>query len=122
MKELFQYIIDNQPKVKISLKVKLLLGFSITKRDLNHRGGLFLEYSNISSLPNNLRIYHSLNISNTKITSLPDNLRVDGYLLLFNTEINTLPDDLIVGEHIYVNDNRVTEFKIKFPKYAKQII
>ncbi len=42
----------------------------------------------------NIEIKGGLNLNNTPITSLPDNLSVGGYLNLRNTQITSLPDNL----------------------------
>ena len=49
-------------------------------KDLNIEveGYLDLTNTNITSLPDNLKVGRSLYLKNTKITSLPDNLKVKG--------------------------------------------
>ena len=64
-------------------------------------GYLDLDITDVTSLPDNLKIGRSLFLKNTKITSLPDNLKVGEDLNLTNTKITSLPDDLEVKGEIY---------------------
>ena len=64
-------------------------------------GLLDVSYTQITSLPNNLRIYGSLWIESTKITSLPDNLSVEQNLDIRDTKITSLPDSLKVKGTIW---------------------
>ena len=64
-------------------------------------GSLYLEDTNITSLPNNLSVEADLYLRGTNITSLPDNLSVGGWLDLEGTNITSLPDNLSVGGTIY---------------------
>ena len=64
-------------------------------------GDLFLRYTNITSLPDNLTVKGSLFLYNTNITSLPDNLTVNGFLNLKDTNISSLPDNLTIKGEIY---------------------
>ena len=50
-------------------------------------GGLYLENTNIKSLPEDLRVEFSLFLSYTKIESLPKGLKVFGALRIWNTPI-----------------------------------
>ena len=58
MKELFEYLIDKEPDIKLPLKIKLVSGFHINIEDLNISGSLDLSDSKITSLPDNLNIYY----------------------------------------------------------------
>jgi len=69
--------------------------------DIYLKNDLILFDTNVTSLPNNLRIYGNLYLVNTLITSLPDNLEVEGWLDITNTKITSLPDDLEVVGKIY---------------------
>ena len=62
-----------------------------------YEGNLDLRYSNVTSLPDNLKVPGYLDLEGTRITSLPDNLTVGGNLWLEGTLITSLPDNLKVG-------------------------
>ena len=64
-------------------------------------GNLYLQYSAITELPDNLSIGGWLNLQDSKITELPDNLSVGGDLNLQGTAITELPDNLKVKGKIY---------------------
>ena len=61
---------------------------------------LILSNTPIITLPNNLQVGFNLYLENTQITSLPDNLKVEGTLNLSNTKITSLPDNLKVGDFL----------------------
>ena len=71
-------------------------------------GNLNLSYTQITSLPDNLKVRGSLYLRNTKITSLPDNLAVGDNLDLYGTPITTLPDNLAVGGGLWLNNTQIT--------------
>ena len=65
-------------------------------------GNLNLRNTNVTSLPDNLKVNSNLVLDNTKkLTSLPNNLKVDDHLFLRNTNITSLPDDLEVKRNIF---------------------
>ena len=72
------------------------------------QGNLELSNTQITSLPDNLKVGGDLNLSNAPITSLPDNLEVGGGLYLHNTQITSLPDNLEVGGDLYLSDSKIT--------------
>ena len=72
-------------------------------------GNLYLSYTNITELPDNLTVGGGLYLSNTNITELPDNLTVGGGLDLSNTNITELPDNLTVGGYLYLSYTNITE-------------
>ena len=78
---------------------------------------LYLAYTNISELPDNLTVNGWLTIENTNITKLPNNLSVNKWLGLKQTKITELPEDLRVGHYIYVYD--IQKELIKFIKQSK---
>jgi hypothetical protein len=63
--------------------------------------GLYLSGTNVTWLPNDLKVYGSLWLSNTSITELPDGLKISDTLNLENTLITELPNGLKVGLHIW---------------------
>lgn len=142
MKELFTYIQEKEPKLKFSLKVKLVLNFPINKEDLIVERDLDLSGTKVTELPDGLEVYGSLDLMNTNIASLPDNLNVYGYLdisgtkiitlpkkldvgkwfYIMHTGIQNLPDDLRVGRSICVDHNQKSILKRRCPKFAEKII
>ena len=58
----------------------------------------------------NIKVKGNLDLHNrTDITKLPDNLRVEGYLDLRGTPITKLPDNLSVGGSLEIRRTRVKE-------------
>ena len=72
------------------------------------KSGLYLDNTNITSLPDNLTVEGTLDLSNTNIATLPDNLTVGGTLDLSNTNITSLPDNLTVGGYLDLSDSNIT--------------
>jgi hypothetical protein len=68
-------------------------------------GDLDLNYTPITSLPQDLKVKGYLDLNNTKITSLPKDLEVRGSLNLSSTPITSLPQGLKVGGNLYLNTN-----------------
>ena len=79
--------------------------------------------TSLTSLPDNLSVTGDLYLTGcTSLTSLPDNLSVTGYLDLSGcTSLVSLPEHLKVGGNIYVDVDRVAEFKAMNKKFAKKI-
>ena len=82
--------------------------YEVTGDNLTVGGGLYLEGTNISSLPDNLTVGGGLYLEDTNINSLPDNLTVGGGLDLRNTNINSLPDNLTVGGGLYLEGTNIS--------------
>jgi hypothetical protein len=86
----------------------ILVGLEIKSlpKDLNLDGGLDLGYcTDLTSLPNNLKVGGYLSLYNTKITSLPEGLQVGWDLYLDYTMINTLPKGLQVDGDLSITNN-----------------
>ena len=79
---------------------KLKFNETLTKEDLNVKGGLDLSYSNITSLPKGLKVRGYLDLSYSEIKSLPEGLEVSGELDLTDTELTSLPKGLKVGGNL----------------------
>ena len=73
-----------------------------------YEGNLDLRYSNVTSLPDNLKVPGYLDLKGTPITSLPDNLTVGGGLYLEGTQITSLPDNLTVGGSLDLSNTPIT--------------
>ena len=74
----------------------------------NIKGNLILSNTEITSLPNNLKVSRDLDLNNTRITSLPDNLKVGRDLYLGHTEITSLPDNLKVNGNLNISNTKIT--------------
>jgi hypothetical protein len=86
----------------------ILVGLEIKSlpKDLNVQGGLDLGYcTDLTSLPNNLKVGGYLSLYNTKITSLPEGLQVGWDLYLDYTMINTLPKGLQVDGDLSITNS-----------------
>ena len=80
------------------------------------KGNLDLENSQITELPDNLKVGGYLYLENTQITELPDNLTVGGYIELRDTPITKLPNNLTVDGVIYLDGTPLSK------KYSKEEI
>jgi hypothetical protein len=65
---------------------------------------LDLNDTDVSWLPNGLKIIDSLFLGNTPIAELPTDLKVGGSLDLRRTQVTELPEGLEVDDYIYVNE------------------
>ena len=85
-------------EVKETLRWKIAFNEPLTKEDLDIKGGLFLQHSDIPYLPEGLKIGGNLNLSYTpKLKSLPSDLDVKGDIYLEGSIIESLPEGLKVG-------------------------
>ena len=97
LKRIFDFLKEEEGH-NAPFKWKLVNNEPIAKEDLNIKGGLFLEHSNIASLPEGLKIGGNLNLSYTpKLKSLPSDLDVKGDIYLEGSIIESLPEGLKVG-------------------------
>jgi len=102
---LFEMIV-NQPKLSPLAAAKKKIKDYINN---GSKGDLDLEYTLITSLPDNLTVEGILNLEGTSITSLPDGLKVGGNLILsYCKELKSLPDNLEVGGNLWLNDTLIT--------------
>ena len=76
--------------------------------NLTVRGWLDLRGTHMTSLPDNLTVGGSLYLSYTQITTLSDNLTVEGGLDLSGTLITSLPDNLTVSGSLWLNNTPIT--------------
>ena len=75
-----------------------------------YESDLFLPYSTISKLPNDLYVGGSLRLYGCEqITKLPDKLYVRGNLSLSYSNITKLPNDLYVGLDFDLDNSKITE-------------
>ena len=112
LKRIFDFLEEKEKKlieVKGSLKWKLAFNEPLTKEDLNIKYGLFLAHSNITYLPEGLKVSGNLNISYTpKLKSLPSDLDVKGDIYLEGSNIASLPEGLEVGGDLDLAYTKIT--------------
>jgi len=124
MNNIFQYLYDKKGK-PIPFEFKLLYKTLLNENDLIINGDLYLVFTDITSLPDNLTVNGSLYLHNNDIASLPDNLTVNGDLDISYTKIRSLPNDLIVDGDLYCNNSplskKIKKNKSLLIKYEKQI-
>ena len=111
VKRIFEFLEEKEKKLveaKGSLKWKLAFNEPLTKEDLNIKYGLFLAHSNITYLPEGLKVSGYLNISYTpKLKSLPSDLDVKGDIYLEGSNIASLPEGLKVVGDLELLDTQV---------------
>jgi hypothetical protein len=74
-----------------------------------NKGNLYLNYTEITSLPDNFKVEGDLRLYGTLITSLPNNLKVGGQIDLRNTPITSLPNDLQVKGDLLLDDTPLSK-------------
>lgn len=113
LKRIFDFIKKNEgiaPKYYGSLEWKILFNEPFTKEDLNVKGDLDLNGSNILSLPDGLKVNGYLDLSNTWINSLPKGLEVASDLNLDYTMIDVLPKGLKVYGDLSIRRTRLKKY------------
>ena len=94
---------------KIKFIERLESGIPFTKEELNIKGNLYLDETQITYLPEGLKVGGDLNLENCKnLTSLPEGLKVSGNLDLSNSNITSLPKGLEVGGDLYLRNSNIT--------------
>ena len=91
---------------------KLVNNEPLTKEELTIKGDLFLTDSDITSLPEGLKVGNSLNLMNCKnLISLPKGLKVGGYLDLGNcTSLTSLPEGLKIGAFLNIGNTKLEKY------------
>jgi hypothetical protein len=101
-------------------KLKLIKELENHPDDIQYKydGFLLLSRTNITKLPNNLRVENGyLDLVDCKqLTELPNNLYVEYSLFLDKTNIEKLPDNLYVGGTLYIKNTPIAQ------KYSSQEI
>ena len=97
----FMYKVLNQPE-------------TLTEKDLIVKGDVNLEYTRISSLPDNLTIEKSLSLHHTGLEELPEHLTVGVNLWAYETAIRRLPRSLRVGNIVNLRASNVEEIEEGF--------
>ena len=127
LKRIFKFL-EEKGEHRMPLKFKLLNNIPLTKEELIVDDDLNLSYTNITSLPEGLKVGGSLLLSgcknitslpeglkvggdlflsSLKITSLPEGLEIGGLLSLTNTNITSLPEGLKVGDNLYISNTKL---------------
>jgi len=70
---------------------------------------VYLGYSSIEYLPDNLTVKADMDISRNKIKKLPRNLTVEGFFDIRGTSITELPKDLVVGGDMDISYSSIKE-------------
>jgi hypothetical protein len=96
LKNIMHFLEKNDNKNK-PFKWKLLNNEPLTEENLDIRGDLDLDGSEIRTLPEGLKVGGFLSLAGTKITSLPKDLQVNGFLSLAQSDIESLPEGLSIG-------------------------
>ena len=112
LKRIFDFLEEKEnklAKVKGTLRWKIAFNEPLTKEDLDIKGGLFLQHSDIPYLPEGLKIGGNLNLSYTpKLKSLPSDLDVKGDIYLEGSNIASLPEGLKVGGELDLFYSKIT--------------
>lgn len=95
---------------KTSFKWKLLNDEPFTEEELNIKGNLDLDGTEIRTLPKGLKVGGDLNLYRSKITSLPDDLHIGGGLVLQNSKIKSLPKGLKVHGFLFITNTPLLNF------------
>jgi len=74
---------------------------------------LNLRYTDITHLPDNMKVDGYLDLRGTNIAQLPDNLRVEYGLNLGDTNITDLPDDLYVGGSLTLSNTNMADLPVQ---------
>jgi hypothetical protein len=108
LKNIFNFLEKEDNKNK-PFKWKLLNNEPLTEDELTIKADLDLENSNITSLPEGLMVYGTLDLYRCKqLTSLPEDLYVSMNLDLAQTSITSLPDGLQVGGRLNLASTKIT--------------
>ena len=112
LKRIFEFLEEKEnklAKVKGTLRWKIAFNEPLTKEDLDIKGGLFLQHSDIPYLPEGLKIGGNLNLSYTpKLKSLPSDLDIKGDIYLEGSNIASLPEGLKVGGDLDLAYTKIT--------------
>ena len=96
-----------------------LIDIELTEKDgkLVCNGGLYLNgRTDITELPDNLKILGGLNLNGSGVTKLPKGLEVEDLLVISRTDIEELPEDTKLDGGLFVN---YMKNPFSFPKVLK---
>lgn len=86
---------------------KLMHDIPLREDDLNIEGDLDLHNSNITSLPEGLKVMRNLFLFGSAITSLPEGLEIGGDLYLRYTSITLLPKGLKLEGDLFIRGSKL---------------
>ena len=108
LKRIINFLLENEgkkPEMYGSIAWKIIFNEPIKKEELNVEG-LYLNYLDITSLPEGLKVGGDLLLWGTPITSLPEGLKVGGQLWLIGCDnLTSLPKGLEVGEDLHLSSD-----------------
>jgi hypothetical protein len=108
LKNIFSFLEKNE-KIKTPFLWKWENNIPLTEDDLHIKGDLDLENSNITSLPEGLKVGGYLDLYRCKqLTSLPEGLEVGGMLNLEGLQMTSLPKGMKVGGILVLNFSEIT--------------
>jgi hypothetical protein len=110
LKNILNFIKENDNR-NIPFTWKLLNNEPFTEDELVIKGDLNLNFTEITSLPEGLKVGRHLGLAYTNITSLPKNLDVGNSLYLNNCEnLKHLPEDLDVKGSLYLQNSKSLKY------------
>jgi hypothetical protein len=112
LKNIFNFLEKND-NIKAPFIWKLENNIPFSKEELNVKGNLSLYTSEITSLPEGLKIEGGLALIDCpNLMYLPEGLEVGGSLNLHRTKINSLPEGLKVGGDLYLAYSKITSLSL----------
>ncbi len=109
IEKIFNFLEDKEGRRK-PLRFKLLDNEPLTKEDLNVKGNLFLGGTNITHLPEGLKVAYSLGLELCiNLYTLPKGLKVGDWLDLEGSKVSSLPEGLEVGSRLYIKNTPLAE-------------
>ena len=95
LKRIFEFL-EEKEEHNMPFKLKLIFNKPLTEEELNVKGNLNLAHSEISFLPEGLKVRGNLSLYSCKnIKSLPKGLEVNGFLIIGFAKITKYTDDEI---------------------------
>jgi hypothetical protein len=109
LKRIFRFLEDKEQRKK-PLRFKLLDNEQLTKEDLIVKGNLYLGGTNITQLPEGLKVAYSLGLELCiNLYSLPKGLKVGGWLDLEGSKVSSLPEGLEVESRLFIENTPLAE-------------
>ena len=99
LKRIFEFLEKKENKLakeKGTLRWKIAFNKPLTEEDFNRYGDLDLSNSEITSLPEGLKVHRDLDLYNSKIKILPKGLEVWGDLYVTNTDLEDYTKEQIM--------------------------
>jgi hypothetical protein len=119
LKNIFNFL-KKEDNINRPFKWMLLNNEPFTEDELVIKGNLNLYDSEITSLPEGLKVGGFLDLYSTEIKSLPEGLEVNGNFFLDNcTSLTSLPKGLKVYGDLYIAD---TELEAYTDKQLREMI